>query len=69
MVTQLDRSVRQIVEVFRRKGMWDNTLFIAYGDNGGDVTTGASNWPYRGTKTSPWEGGTRVAAFVHSPSK
>ena len=69
MITQLDRSIGQIVEVFRRKGMWYNTLFIAYGDNGGDVTTGASNWPYRGTKTSPWEGGTRVAAFVHSPNE
>ena len=46
--------------------MWSNTLFIGYGDNGGDITTGASNWPYRGTKTSPWEGGTRAAAFVYS---
>ena len=41
---------------------------IAYGDNGGDIQTGASNWPYRGSKASPWEGGTRVAAFIHSPN-
>ena len=66
MITQIDRSIQQIVEVFQRKGMWSNTLFICSGDNGGDITTGASNWPYRGTKTSPWEGGTRVASFVYS---
>jgi arylsulfatase I/J len=48
--------------------MWKNTLIIVFGDNGGDVTTGASNWPYRGTKTSVFEGGTRVAAFISSPN-
>ena len=42
------------------KDMWENTLLIAFADNGGDVTTGASNWPYRGTKTTPFEGGARA---------
>ena len=68
MITHLDRCIQQIVETLKRKNMWSNTLFIAYGDNGGDITTGASNWPYRGTKTTPWEGGTRAASFVHSPN-
>ena len=45
MITHLDRCIQQIVEVLKRKKMWGNTLFIAYADNGGDVTTGASNWP------------------------
>lgn len=49
--------------------MWDNTLFIAFADNGGDITTAASNWPYRGTKGTVWEGGTRAAAFIHSPNR
>ncbi len=66
MITHLDRCIAKIVDVLKRKHMWSNTLFIGYGDNGGDITTGASNWPYRGTKTSPWEGGTRAAAFVYS---
>jgi len=68
MITHLDESLRAIVEVFKRKDMWKNTLVIAFADNGGDVITGASNWPYRGTKGTPWEGGTRAAAFVSSPN-
>ena len=68
MITHIDECVRRIVEALKRKRMWDNTLLIASSDNGGDVITGASNHPFRGTKTTPWEGGTRAAAFVHSPN-
>ena len=68
MITHLDEAIRTVVEALRRKDMWDNSLLIAFGDNGGDITTGASNWPYRGTKGTVWEGGTKAAAFVHSPN-
>jgi arylsulfatase A-like enzyme len=43
-------------------------VLFGFNDNGGDVTTGASNYPYRGTKMTPFEGGTRAAAFVSSPN-
>ena len=68
MISHLDEAILSIVESLRRKRMWHNTLLICYGDNGGDITTGASNWPYRGSKATPWEGGTRAAAFVYSPN-
>lgn len=56
MLTHLDESIQSVVEVFKRKNMWANTLLIVFGDNGGDVTTGASNYPYRGSKATVWEG-------------
>jgi arylsulfatase A-like enzyme len=49
-------------------GMSKDTIIIASSDNGGDFTSGASNHPFRGTKMTPFEGGTRVAAFISSPN-
>ena len=59
---------RGVVEALKRKGFYSNSLVIGFGDNGGDITTGASNFPYRGTKSTVWEGGTKSASFVHSPN-
>eukprot|EP01046_Picozoa_sp_COSAG06_P089371 COSAG06_NODE_35754_length_456_cov_0.708683_1_plen_115_part_01 len=50
LVTQLDEAIRQIVEVVKRRGMWQNTLLWAFSDNGADITHGSSNWPFRGSK-------------------
>ena len=54
MITHLDESIRGVVEAMKRRSFWDNTLLLAFGDNGGDITTGASNWPYRGQKGTIW---------------
>lgn len=37
---------------------------MLFADNGGQVTQAASNYPLRGTKSTSWEGGTRVPAFI-----
>jgi len=46
--------------------MWNNTLIIFTADNGGGAggTQPSNDYPLRGTKAEPWEGGVRAAAFV-----
>ena len=41
-------------------------ILLYHSDNGGNVNCTGSNWPYRGGKTTHFEGGIRAAAFVHS---
>lgn len=40
------------------------TLVVIAGDNGGLVSGGANNWPLRGQKAEPWEGGVRNHALL-----
>ncbi len=59
--------------------MYDNTIIVVLGDNGGYTTEyawgfnpylgGASNFPLRGQKGSQYEGGTRVPALIHAPGR
>jgi arylsulfatase B len=78
MVAYMDSAIGQFVTALEKKGMWENTLLILSSDNGGPIygTPGsptdltkatfgaANNLPLRGGKTSDWEGGIRVNAFV-----
>ena len=63
MVAEMDAHLGRIVDALKAKGMWSNTLLVAFADNGGPLET-SSNFPLRGGKTSNWEGGTRGAALV-----
>ena len=51
----------------RDSGMWDNSVLVFMGDNGGPNDGGHSNAPLRGGKLNFFEGGIRPAAFVTSP--
>lgn len=71
MVKKLDDSVGEIVNALREKDMLLNTIIIFISDNGGMTIEPdpnyASNWPLRGVKNSPWEGGIKVVGTVWSP--
>ncbi|XP_045765790.1 arylsulfatase J-like [Maniola jurtina] len=70
MVKKLDDSVGDIVRALLEKGILENTIIVFVSDNGGlssqTWANYASNWPLRGLKTTPFEGGIRVNALIWS---
>ncbi|KAK7106069.1 hypothetical protein V1264_017369 [Littorina saxatilis] len=65
MVAAVDESVGNITSTINALGLEDEFLLLFASDNGGAWAHGASNWPLRGHKGTVFEGGTRVAAFIH----
>lgn len=62
MVAAMDSAVGNLASALRTRGMSAGTLVVFSADNG--ATAGGNNYPLRGMKTSSWEGGVRVAAFL-----
>ena len=62
MVSVADNVTGHLVELLKKKGMWDNTLMVVSADNGG---CGSSNYPLKGGKMGFFEGGVRSLAFVN----
>ena len=69
MVTCMDDGIGRIMDSLRQRGMDENTILFFCSDNGGAPDLGALNDPLRGSKTSVYEGGVRVPAFMHCPGK
>ena len=53
----LDESIGEVVQSLTDENMYDNTVIIFSTDNGGNVNSGASNFPFRGNKNSFYEAG------------
>eukprot|EP00118_Oscarella_pearsei_P016699 m.161248 g.161248 ORF g.161248 m.161248 type:complete len:523 (+) comp38811_c0_seq1:35-1603(+) len=66
MVNYLDDVIGTIKDALETQNMWNNTLLVMSSDNGGPLyeTAAANNYPLRGGKSSNWQGGIRVNAFV-----
>eukprot|EP00035_Acanthoeca_spectabilis_P007521 m.137653 g.137653 ORF g.137653 m.137653 type:complete len:186 (-) comp13983_c0_seq5:1153-1710(-) len=62
MLHMLDVAVVNVTTALVDTGLWNNTLVWFSADNGG-IGRG-NNYPLRGHKHDPWEGGTRATAFV-----
>lgn len=71
MITRLDRTVGEIMELLKKKGIDDRTIVIFSSDNGAD-NPGAlelfhSNGIFRGTKRTMYEGGIRMPFIARWP--
>ncbi|EDW76988.1 uncharacterized protein Dwil_GK11604 [Drosophila willistoni] len=70
MVAKLDQSVGRIITTLAQTEQLENSIVIFYSDNGapsvGQFANTGSNWPLRGQKNTPWEGGIRVAGAIWS---
>jgi arylsulfatase I/J len=67
MLHLLDQAVGNVTAALRDTSvsptpLWEHTLLVFSSDNGG-IGLG-NNYPLRGHKHDPWEGGTRATAFV-----
>lgn len=64
MVSALDDQLTAVVDKFKEKGMWDNTILVFSTDNGGNLGGSGINYPLRGGKYTFWQGGVRGLGFV-----
>lgn len=69
-VSEMDSVVGDVVAAMAAARRLAHGLVVFTSDNGAPNAEGVRdrNWPWRGFKTHIWEGGTRVAGFVHAPS-
>ncbi|KZC11351.1 Arylsulfatase B [Dufourea novaeangliae] len=71
VVSKLDQSVGEVMDALRSRGMLENSIVLFMSDNGapteGLLSNQGSNYPLRGMKDSPWEGGIRGVAAIWSP--
>lgn len=66
-VVEVDAIIGEIVAELEKDGLLDNTFIFITSDNGPqmDAWPDAGYTPFRGTKGSAWEGGTRVPGVAY----
>jgi arylsulfatase B len=69
MVSSLDKSIGNILQVLEENKLDENTIVWFLSDNGGMPRFGGNNLPLRGTKHQEWEGGVRVVSLLRWPGK
>ncbi|ETO07324.1 hypothetical protein RFI_30068 [Reticulomyxa filosa] len=66
MMSTLDDSIGELMQVLRHTKLWEDTLVIFSNDNGaGHFEDGVSNFPLRGGKNTLWEGGVRSLGLIN----
>jgi len=69
MIANIDDNVGRLLAALRDWGLERDTLVIFMNDNGGTVGTGLFNAGMRGSKNTPWLGGTRAASLWRWPGR
>jgi len=67
MIHNIDQNIGTLIDRIDQQGIADNTLVIFMNDNGGTAGVKLFNADMRGSKGSPWIGGTRAASFWRWP--
>lgn len=67
MIANIDDNVGRLLKSLQDLGIEKNTLVVFVNDNGGTVGTRIFNAGMRGSKVTPWIGGTRAASFWRWP--
>lgn len=61
----LDETVGNLTCALEKYGLASNTIFVLTSDNGGSKQFPASSYPLKGTKSTEYNGGLMVNAFIH----
>src|SRR3954467_8778447 len=70
MIENIDENFGALLEKLREWGIAENTIVIYMGsDNGGTAGVKIFNAGMRGSKATPYQGGTRVPSFWRWPGK
>lgn len=72
MIEIMDEGIVKLVEAIKKKGMYENTVFILLSDNGatqeggylGKLMADLSNTPYRSYKQWVFQGGTSIPLIM-----
>lgn len=67
MIANIDDNVGRLLAKLQEWGLERDTLVIFMNDNGGTAGVGVHNAGMRGTKGTPWLGGTRAASLWRWP--
>jgi arylsulfatase A-like enzyme len=67
MIANIDDNIGRLLSRLESWGLERNTLILFMNDNGGTVGVDVFNAGMRGSKATPWTGGTRAASFWRWP--
>ena len=67
MIHNIDQNVGHLLSHLKKSGLEQNTLVIFMNDNGGTAGVNVFNAGMRGSKGTPWLGGTRASSFWRWP--
>ncbi|MAW59810.1 MAG: hypothetical protein CMJ94_03120 [Planctomycetes bacterium] len=69
MLAEFDQGLARVQSAIAAAGVAEDTLWLVISDNGAALQLGGSNDPLKGGKSAVTQGGLRVPAWVHWPSR